>query len=119
MRSAFTLIVLLGLLILAGAIGFWTWQEVGEVEIGMHGWIAIGLGAAVTFLLGAGLMALMFLSSRRGYDERAPSPSGSSASAGSRLRRTRSEFRQRVGNSSLATRGRIACRRASCSRSGA
>ena len=71
MRSAFTLIVLLGLLILAGAIGFWTWQEVGEVEIGMHGWIAIGLGAAVTFLLGAGLMALMFLSSRRGYDERA------------------------------------------------
>jgi hypothetical protein len=24
-----------------------------------------------TFLLGAGLMALMFLSSRRGYDERA------------------------------------------------
>lgn len=71
MRSAITLIVLLGLLILAGAIGFWTWQEVGEVEIGMHGWIAIGLGAAVTFLLGAGLMALMFLSSRRGYDERA------------------------------------------------
>ena len=33
--------------------------------------VEIGLGAGLTFLLGAGLMALMFLSSRRGYDERA------------------------------------------------
>jgi NADH:ubiquinone oxidoreductase subunit 5 (subunit L)/multisubunit Na+/H+ antiporter MnhA subunit len=70
-RSAFTLIILLGLLILAAITGFWAWQEVGEVDIGTHGWIAIGLGAAFTFLVGAGLMALMFFSARRGYDERA------------------------------------------------
>ena len=37
----------------------------------MHGWIALGLGAVLTFLVGAGLMALMFFSERRGYDERA------------------------------------------------
>ena len=71
MRSAFTLVVLLGLLLLAALTGFWAWQEVGEVEIGTHGWIALGLGAALSFLLGAGLMALMFFSARRGYDERA------------------------------------------------
>jgi NADH:ubiquinone oxidoreductase subunit 5 (subunit L)/multisubunit Na+/H+ antiporter MnhA subunit len=71
LRSAFTLVVLLGLLLLAALTGFWAWQEVGEVEIGTHGWIALGLGAALTFLVGAGLMALMFFSARRGYDERA------------------------------------------------
>ncbi len=71
MRSVFTLIVLLGLLILAAGTGFWAWREIGSVEIGMHGWIALGLGAGLTFLVGAGLMALMFFSARRGYDERA------------------------------------------------
>ena len=71
MRSAFTLIVLFGLLILAAVTGLWAWREIGDVEIGMHGWIALGLGAGLTFLVGAGLMALMFFSARRGYDERA------------------------------------------------
>jgi hypothetical protein len=70
-RSAFTLIVLLGLLLLAALTGLWAWQQVGDVDIGVHGWIALGLGAALTFLVGAGLMALMFYSARRGYDERA------------------------------------------------
>ena len=71
MRSAFPIFVLLGLLILAIAIGFWAWQQIGSVEIGTHGWIALGLGAVLTFAVGAGLMALMFFSARRGYDERA------------------------------------------------
>jgi NADH:ubiquinone oxidoreductase subunit 5 (subunit L)/multisubunit Na+/H+ antiporter MnhA subunit len=70
-RSALTLVVLLGLLLLAALTGFWAWQEIGEVAIGMHGWIALALGAVLTFLVGAGLMALMFFSARRGYDERA------------------------------------------------
>jgi fatty acid desaturase len=71
MRSAFVLVALLGLLILAAVASFWAWQEVGEVAIGLHGWIALGLGVVLTFLVGAGLMALMFFSARRGYDERA------------------------------------------------
>jgi hypothetical protein len=70
-RSAFTFIVLLGLLIMAGLTGWWAWRTIGDAEIGMHGWIALGLGAGLTFLVGAGLMALMFFSERRGYDERA------------------------------------------------
>ena len=63
--------VLMGLLLACAAAGYWAWQEIGDVEIGLHGWIALGLGAGLTFLVGAGLMALMFFSARRGYDERA------------------------------------------------
>jgi hypothetical protein len=70
-RSAFTLVVLLALFAASVGVALWVWREMGEVEIGMHGLIALGLGALLTFLLGAGLMALMFFSARRGYDERA------------------------------------------------
>ena len=71
MRSAIVVLVLVGSLLVSAGTAYWAWQEVGEVEIGTHGWIALGLGAALTFLVGAGLMALMFFSARRGYDERA------------------------------------------------
>jgi hypothetical protein len=71
MRSALVGTILVGVLLVCAGFAYWAWQELGEVEIGMHGWIALGLGAALTFLIGAGLMALMFFSARRGYDERA------------------------------------------------
>jgi hypothetical protein len=45
------------------------WSEVGDVEISAGGWIAMGLGVLVALALGIGLMALVFVSSRRGYDE--------------------------------------------------
>lgn len=38
--------------------------------ISMHGWIALGLGVFFSFALGGGLMALVFISARRGYDDR-------------------------------------------------
>ena len=68
---ALTLIVLLGLLGAAVAVAIWTWHELQGVEISGHGLLALGLGAVTTFVVGAGLMALVFFSSRRGYDERA------------------------------------------------
>ena len=71
MRSAGTLIVLLGLLAASAGVALWAWREIGEVEISGHGLIALGLGVVVTFLVGAGLMALLLFSARRGYDERA------------------------------------------------
>ena len=71
MRSAITIVFLVGLLAATAGVTLWAWREIGEVDIGRHGLIALGLGAGLTFLVGAGLMALMFLSSRRGYDERA------------------------------------------------
>ena len=92
MRSAFTLVVLLGLLLLAALTGFWAWQEVGEVEIGTHGWIALGLGAALTFLVGAGLMALMFFSARgRPISCRSLAPAARRGLTGQNNARTTSE----------------------------
>lgn len=71
MRSAGTVIVLLGLLAASTGVALWAWHEIGDVAISRHGLIALGLGVVATFLLGAGLMALLFFSARRGYDDRA------------------------------------------------
>ena len=45
------------------------WVGIGDSEISGAGWLAMGLGVVVTLALGIGLMALVFISSRRGYDE--------------------------------------------------
>jgi hypothetical protein len=45
------------------------WAAIGDVEISAAGWLALVLGVVVTLALGIGLMALVFISSRRGYDE--------------------------------------------------
>lgn len=36
----------------------------------IHGWIALGLGTFISLALGAGLMALVFHSAHKGYDDR-------------------------------------------------
>jgi hypothetical protein len=45
------------------------WESIGDSGIGVNGWIALVLGIVVTLALGIGLMALVFISNRRGYDE--------------------------------------------------
>ena len=53
-------------------IGFFIaaqWADLGDSEISGAGWLAMGLGVIVTLGLGIGLMALVFVSNRRGYDE--------------------------------------------------
>jgi hypothetical protein len=42
---------------------------IGDAEISFAGWLAMGFGIVVTLALGIGLMALVFISSRGGYDE--------------------------------------------------
>lgn len=42
---------------------------VDDVAMDENGWIALGLGSFFSLAIGCGLMALMFFSSRRGYDE--------------------------------------------------
>ena len=71
MRSAVIVIGLVSALLACAGAAYWAWQGVGTVEIGTHGWIALGLGAVLTFLLGAGWMALVFFSARRGDKKRA------------------------------------------------
>ena len=45
------------------------WSDIGASEISPAGWLAMGLGIVVTLALGIGLMALVFISARRGYDD--------------------------------------------------
>lgn len=39
-------------------------------SMSIHGWIALGLGTFLSLALGGGLMALVFYSARKGYDDR-------------------------------------------------
>ncbi|MBM3545674.1 MAG: hypothetical protein FJX54_01875 [Alphaproteobacteria bacterium] len=55
------------LLALAGAA--WLLNAMDAVSIGVHGWIALILGVVFSLAVGGGLMALVFISSRRGHDE--------------------------------------------------
>jgi hypothetical protein len=66
--GALAAIVLGGLSILAVTFLVQAWRHV-EAEMSMHGWIALGLGVVVTMAVGVGLMALVFFSARRGYDD--------------------------------------------------
>jgi hypothetical protein len=45
------------------------WSSIGTSEISFAGWLAMALGILATLALGIGLMALVFISSRHGYDE--------------------------------------------------
>ncbi|MDA0763871.1 MAG: hypothetical protein O3A39_05505 [Proteobacteria bacterium] len=45
------------------------WLQMSDVEISNNGIIAIFVGAFFTILLGSGLMALIFFSSRYGFDD--------------------------------------------------
>jgi len=45
------------------------WDQLGASDISVAGWLAMGFGVIVTLALGVGLMTLMFISNRRGYDD--------------------------------------------------
>jgi len=63
------LAVLLGMLSATIWIGYDVWETTTDVPISENGYIAMGVGAALSLLVGCGLMALLFYSSRHGYDE--------------------------------------------------
>ena len=62
-------------LVLAAMLGFavWgliaAWRLSGDVPISLNGYIALGLAAGLTLLLGGGLMWLAFYSARKGFDD--------------------------------------------------
>lgn len=47
----------------------WSHFDSAEMEIPFYGYLAIGGGVAMSLLVGGGLMALVFYSSRHGYDD--------------------------------------------------
>lgn len=62
------LAVMVGFLIAAILYAADAWREMAGVAMSETGWVFLVLGAVVTILVGAGLMALMFYSSRHDYD---------------------------------------------------
>ncbi|MBI1331139.1 MAG: hypothetical protein GC166_14675 [Alphaproteobacteria bacterium] len=65
----FTLLVLAGFLIVAIWYATYAWSSLSGVGLSPLGWLFLGLGIVVTFLVGAGLMALVFFSSRNNFDQ--------------------------------------------------
>jgi hypothetical protein len=70
MARVLAIAALAGLLALALWIAYQQWASV-VVDMPAWGWAALILGAGFSLLVGFGLMALMFYSSRRGYDDAA------------------------------------------------
>lgn len=48
-----------------------SWQEMGVVQMSGHGVTALIAGVVLSLVVGGGLMALVFISARRGYDDAA------------------------------------------------
>ena len=67
------LVFIFGVLIAILAAAIWgasqIWLSGENVEIGFHGSLALVLGALGSLLVGGFLMALLFFSSKYGYDE--------------------------------------------------
>jgi hypothetical protein len=66
------ILVLAALVVILIVTAVWAisvWTAAGDTVMSKHGWIALGLGTFFSLLIGCGLMALMFFSSRSGHDE--------------------------------------------------
>ena len=65
MKIFFVSVTLAGLLAAAGAIALVDWSD---VEVSIHGFLAMALGIGFTILVSGRLMALVFYSNHKGYD---------------------------------------------------
>ena len=72
MRSTMTWVavaVAAVIVLVVGVVIHGLWGEVGDTHMSGMGWFAMVFGILVTLALGVGLMTLIFISNRRGYDE--------------------------------------------------
>ena len=60
---------LFGLLALAAWFAVSAWTHFGGDPIPVYGYVAIAGGVIISLAVGGGLMALVFYSSRHGYDD--------------------------------------------------
>jgi hypothetical protein len=65
--------VLIGSLLALLALALWfavdTWTAIEGPPMPTFGWVALAGGVIVSLAVGCGLMALLFYSSRHGYDD--------------------------------------------------
>lgn len=66
---ALVILSLFGLLALAIWFAGAAWVKLGGEPIPVYGYVAIAGGVLISLLVGGGLMALVFYSSRHGYDD--------------------------------------------------
>lgn len=62
------ILIMLGMLGWAGWYAIRAWNAMSGVKMSTLGWVFMGMGIVVTFLVGAGLMVLIFYSSRHDMD---------------------------------------------------
>ena len=55
----------------AMGVAWSAWRSMADIEVGTAGTIAMILGAVATVALAGGLVALLFISNRRGFDDAA------------------------------------------------
>jgi hypothetical protein len=67
--SWIVLIVLLLLLVATGVVVYLGWTLGNGTDVPTSGYAAMAFGVVISLTVGFGLMALLFYSSRRGYDE--------------------------------------------------
>jgi len=65
------IVAIFGFLAVAIAFAVYGWNSIESVSIPPMGWVVLGIGILVTLLVGGGLMALLFYSSRKHYDREA------------------------------------------------
>jgi hypothetical protein len=68
MRKFIILVPLIALLVVAASLAIYTWNSIEGPPIPTGGYVAMWLGIVFSIVVGCGLMALVFYSSRRGYD---------------------------------------------------
>jgi hypothetical protein len=68
MKGIVLIIALVAILVLAILWAIYAWNSV-DAEMSVHGYVAMILGIIFSLVVGCGLMALVFYSNRRGYDE--------------------------------------------------
>ncbi len=77
MRTLYVMVPLLAILAASLWFAATSWNHFGGSElppIPLLWWMAMAGGVLFSLLVGVGLMALMFYSSRRGYDEAGDDP---------------------------------------------
>lgn len=67
--TAVLVVALLAILVAAGWFAARAWISVQGPPMPGTGYLAMGLGIVFSLVVGCGLMALLFYSSRHGYDE--------------------------------------------------
>lgn len=68
-HTAIAVAVALAIVVAVIAVSISLWSSLSNVDMGLGGWIALVLGVLATLGLGIGLMSLVFISARQGYDE--------------------------------------------------